>query len=44
MFEMKDTPTYYEAPACRILDLRMEAALLTGSTEELPIDPFDPEF
>ena len=33
----------YEAPACRVRDLALEAALLTGSTEPLPIDPFDPE-
>ena len=37
---MKD----YIAPAIRVLELRTEAALLTGSTEEYPIDPFDPEF
>jgi hypothetical protein len=34
----------YEKPLCRQVDLHMEAALLTGSTEEYPIDPFDPEF
>lgn len=34
----------YEKPTCRQVDLHLEAALLTGSTEEFPIDPFDPEF
>ena len=34
----------YEAPVCRVRDLALEAALLTGSTEPIPIDPFDPEF
>lgn len=34
----------YEAPACRARDLALEAALLTGSTEPFPIDPFDPDF
>ena len=34
----------YIKPACRIIDLRLEADLLTGSTEPIPIDPFDPEF
>ena len=34
----------YIEPDCRIIDLRQEAALLTGSTEPFPIDPFDPEF
>jgi hypothetical protein len=34
----------YEKPICRQVDLHMEAAFLTGSTEEYPIDPFDPEF
>lgn len=36
--------TEYTKPACRIVDLRLEASLLTGSTEPIPIDPFDPEF
>ena len=35
---------FYEAPACRVRDLTLEAALLTGSTEPFPIDPFDPDF
>ena len=34
----------YEKPQCRVRDLALEAALLTGSTEPIPIDPFDPEF
>ena len=34
----------YETPACRVRDLALETALLTGSTELYPIDPFDPEF
>ena len=34
----------YTKPACRIIDLRLEADLLTGSTEPIPIDPYDPEF
>ena len=35
---------HYTKTACRIIDLRLEAALLAGSTEPIPIDPFDPEF
>lgn len=34
----------YSKPECRLIDLRLEATLLTGSTETIPIDPFDPEF
>lgn len=34
----------YEAPECRVRDLALEAALLTGSTEPFPIDPYNPEF
>ena len=34
----------YETPACRARDLDLERGLLTGSTEEYPVDPFDPEF
>jgi hypothetical protein len=34
----------YEIPACRVRDLALEAALLTGSTEPFPIDPYDPDF
>ena len=34
----------YRKPECRIIDLCPEAALLTGSTETMPVDPFDPEF
>ena len=34
----------YEAPECRVRDLVLEAALLTGSTEPIPIDPYDPDF
>ena len=41
---MKDSQTLYVAPSCRIFDLRVEAALLIGSTEPIPNDPFDPEF
>ena len=36
--------TAYDPPTCRIILLQEEQALLTGSTEPLPIDPFDPEF
>ena len=34
----------YEAPLCRVRNLDLETALLTGSTEPYPIDPFDPGF
>ena len=34
----------YESPACRVRDLDLEAALLTGTTEPIPIDPYDPDF
>ena len=34
----------YEKPECRVRDLDLEAALLTGSTEPYPIDPIDPGF
>ena len=34
----------YEAPLCLVRDLALEAALLTGSTEPIPIDPYDPDF
>ena len=34
----------YVTPECRARDLDLETALLTGSTEPYPIDPFDPEF
>ena len=34
----------YCKPECRLIDLCLEATLLTGSTETIPIDPFDPEF
>ena len=33
----------YERPESRVGEVSIEAALLTGSTEPLPIDPFDPE-
>ncbi len=33
----------YTAPSCRVRELDLEAGLLTGSTEPLPVDPFDPE-
>ena len=33
----------YETPLCREVDLHLETSLLTGSTEPIPIDPFDPE-
>jgi hypothetical protein len=29
---------------CRVKDLDLETALLNGSTEDYPLDPFDPEF
>ena len=34
----------YLPPSFRILDIAQEKALLTGSTETIPIDPYDPEF
>jgi hypothetical protein len=34
----------YERPSGRTLPVRLELALLTASTEPIPIDPFDPEF
>ena len=34
----------YEKPESRVSEVAVEAALLTGSTDPLPIDPFDPEF
>ena len=34
----------YEQPACRVRELDLEAQLLTGSIEDFPIDPYDPEF
>ena len=34
----------YERPESRVGEVSYEAALLTGSTDPLPIDPFDPEF
>jgi hypothetical protein len=34
----------YSKPECRLIDLRLETTLLTGSTETIPIDPFDPGF
>ena len=34
----------YEKPQCRVRDLELESALLTGSTEPYPFDPYDPEF
>ena len=34
----------YVKPESRVSEVSFEAALLTGSTEPLPIDPFDPEF
>ena len=33
----------YDRPESRVSEVSFEAALLTGSTEPLPIDPFDPE-
>ena len=33
----------YDKPESRVSEVSFEAALLTGSTEPLPIDPFDPE-
>ena len=33
----------YDKPESRVSEGSFEAALLTGSTEPLPIDPFDPE-
>ena len=34
----------YSKPESRLIDLCLETTLLTGSTETIPIDPFDPEF
>ena len=34
----------YEKPLCRVRELDLEAAFLTGSNEPYPVDPFDPEF
>ena len=33
----------YTALSCRVRELDLEAGLLTGSTEPIPVDPFDPE-
>ena len=33
----------YEKPVCRVSGVEFETALLTGSSETYPIDPFDPE-
>jgi hypothetical protein len=33
----------YVHPSCRIVPVRLENALLTASTDPLPVDPFDPE-
>ena len=34
----------YVTPSVRTVPVRREGALLTASTEPIPIDPFDPEF
>ena len=34
----------YLPPLCRSVDIAQEKALLTGSTETYPVDPFDPDF
>ena len=34
----------YQKPESRVSEVTYEAALLTGSTEPIPIDPFDPDF
>lgn len=34
----------YEKPEVRVRDLMWEAAILSGTTEPYPIDPFDPDF
>lgn len=34
----------YEKPSCRVRELDLEEALLTGSNESYPVDPFDPDF
>ena len=39
-----ETRRIYQKPECRVREVDYEATLLTGSTEPLPIDPFDPEF
>jgi len=41
---MKISDKPYEAPLCRVKDLLLEAAFLTGSTDPYPVDPVDPEF
>ena len=33
----------YERPECRVSKVALKATLLTGSTDPLPIDPFDPD-
>ena len=34
----------YQKPESRVSEVTYGAALLTGSTEPIPIDPFDPDF
>ena len=34
----------YVRPSERIIPVRLEEALLTASTEPIPVDPFNPEF
>ena len=34
----------YEKPSSRVRELDLEEALLTGSNESYPVDPYDPEF
>ena len=34
----------YEKPSARVRELDWEADFLTGSNEDYPVDPFDPEF
>ena len=38
-----ETRRKYEKPESRVSEVALEAALLTGSTDPLPIDPFDPD-
>ena len=38
-----ETLRTYQKPECRVSKVDYVAALLTGSTDPLPIDPFDPD-
>ena len=38
------TKILYVRPSSRAIPVRLEEALLTASTEPIPVDPFNPEF